>query len=263
MEISEIILLLAIGITGSFFSGLLGIGGAIINFPMLLFIPVWFGFSPFTSQEVSSISMFQVFFSSLSGVIAYQKSKQQGPKLSFTLLAYMGFPLMAGSLLGGVLSHYISGDTINLIYGILALIALLLMLKPAKANVTEEAGPVHFHKSLAILLTSIIGIVAGIVGAGGAFLLVPVMLAVFKIPLRQVIASSLSIVFLSAIGGVIGKIMAGHIPFWPTLVVVIGSLIGAPLGALVGQRIHVRILRYIMAVVVGLTALKIWSSFFQ
>ncbi|MGD8189936.1 sulfite exporter TauE/SafE family protein [Brevibacillus ginsengisoli] len=260
MNFGEIALLMAIGLTGSFFSGLLGIGGAIINFPMLLFFPLWFGFTPFTSQEVSSISMFQVFFASLSGVLAYRKAKIEEDQPSNSLIWLMGIPLMLGSLAGGLISHYVSGEAINVVYGILALLALLFMLKPAKANDVGELSPVQINKPLAITLTSLIGLVAGIVGAGGAFLLVPVMLAVFKIPTRKVISSSLSIVFLSAIGGVIGKIIAGHIPLLPTLIVVIGSLVGAPLGALVSQKLDVSVLRYLLAVLIGLTALKIWLS---
>ncbi len=262
MDLSYVILLLTLGMTGSFFSGLLGIGGAIIHFPLLLYVPFWFGFIPFTPQQVSSISMFQVFFSSLSGVIAYQRNKQIGETLDYSLLGFLGIPLMFGSLMGGLVSKYVHGNFINLTYGVLAIIALLLMIKPVKVKQTEAPSAVEFHKPLAVFLTSLIGMVAGIVGAGGAFLLVPVMLTVFKIPIRKVIASSLAIVFLSAIGGVVGKIAAGHTPVLPTVFVVMGSLIGAPIGAWVSQKMNVLLLRYILAFVIGLTTMKIWSSFF-
>nr|WP_257721152.1 MULTISPECIES: DsrE/DsrF/DrsH-like family protein [unclassified Paenibacillus] len=60
------------------------------------------------------------------------------------------------------------------------------------------------------------------------------MLTVLKIPTRTTIASSFAIVFISAIGGVIGKISTGQIPVIVTVFTVLGSLIGAPLGSKFG-----------------------------
>ncbi|MNP60297.1 Sulfite exporter TauE/SafE [compost metagenome] len=106
----------------------------------------------------------------------------------------------------------------------------------------------------------LVGIVSGIVGAGGAFILIPIMLTVLRIPTRTTIASSLAIVFISAIGGVIGKITGGAIPVWPTLFTVIGSLIGAPLGSRVSTKMNVKLLRYGLVVLIGITAIKVWST---
>lgn len=61
MAISLIITIFLIGIVGSFISGMLGIGGAIINYPMLLYIPVAIGVGHFTAHEVSGITAIQVF----------------------------------------------------------------------------------------------------------------------------------------------------------------------------------------------------------
>lgn len=60
MDIAWILTILLIGFLGSFVSGMLGIGGAIINFPMLLYIPPLLGFAAFSAHEVSGISAIQV-----------------------------------------------------------------------------------------------------------------------------------------------------------------------------------------------------------
>ena len=62
MDISFIITIFLIGLVGSFISGMLGIGGAIINFPMLLYIPAMLGVGHFTAHQVSGITAIQVFF---------------------------------------------------------------------------------------------------------------------------------------------------------------------------------------------------------
>ena len=60
MEIYYVVLLFVIGFIGSFLSGMLGIGGAIVKFPMILMLPPLFGFEAFTAHEVSGISSLDV-----------------------------------------------------------------------------------------------------------------------------------------------------------------------------------------------------------
>ncbi|MGG6310361.1 sulfite exporter TauE/SafE family protein [Paenibacillus macerans] len=253
------VVLIVLGMVGAFFSGLLGIGGAIINYPLLLYIPALLGVAHFSAHEVSSISMFQVFFASLAGGITFLRKNKGNRVVHKGLVLFMGSSILAGSLIGGVVSGVIDGEIINLIYGVLAILAVVLMIIPRKGT-EEQTGSLQFNKSIAMTAAFLIGIVSGIVGAGGAFILIPIMLTVLKIPTRTAIASSLAIVFISAVGGVIGKLSSGVIPLWPIIFTVIGSLIGAPLGSKVSSKIHVRILRYGLIVLIGLTAVKVWSS---
>lgn len=261
MDFLLLIVMVLIGLGGSFFSGLLGIGGAIINYPLLLYIPSLFGAAHFTAHEVSSISMFQVFFASLAGVIAFRKKSKKGGTgvVNKQLVFHMGSSILAGSLVGGFVSSMLNGDVINLIYGILAVLAVVLMLVPNRGK-QQETDDLRFNKIIAITAAFVVGIVSGIVGAGGAFILIPIMLTVLKIPTRTTIASSLAIVFISAIGGVIGKMTGGDIPLWATVYTVIGSLIGAPIGTMVSSKINVKVLRYGLVVLIVLTAIKVWSS---
>ncbi|GED34114.1 sulfite exporter TauE/SafE family protein [Brevibacillus centrosporus] len=256
------LVMLVLGLIGSFFSGLLGIGGAIINYPLLLFVPSILGVADFSAQEVSAISMFQVFFASLAGVLSYKKKNRlsNGSFIHKSLVIYMGASILIGSIVGGVSSKYLSGDTINLVYGILAIIAVVLMLLPSKGRHDTNQDEIHFNKAIAVVSAFLVGIVSGIVGAGGAFILIPIMLTLLKIPTRVTIASSLAIVFISAIGGVLGKITAGHIPLFPTLFTVIGSVIGAPIGSRISSKINVKVLRYGLVVLIAMTAIKIWTS---
>lgn len=60
---------------------------------------------------------------------------------------------------------------------------------------------------------------------------VPIMLVILKIPLRTTIASSLAISFIASIGGSIGKITTGQVEWLPTRMMILASLIVAPLGA--------------------------------
>lgn len=254
MDLSFIVLIFLIGFIGSYISGMVGIGGSIIKYPMLLYLPPLFGFAAFSAHEVSGISAVQVFFATIGGVWAYRKSGY----LNKTLIIYMGTSILIGSFIGGYGSKLLTESSINIVYGILALIAAVMMFIPKKEIDNIPLKEVSFNKFIAATLALIVGIGAGIVGAAGAFLLVPIMLVVLKIPTRMTIASSLAITFISSIGTTIGKVSTGQVDYFPAFIMIVASLIAAPLGAKVGQKTNTKLLQIVLAILIGATAVKIW-----
>lgn len=254
MEISFIIVIFLIGFIGSFISGMVGIGGSIIKYPMLLYIPSMLGLATLSAHEVSGISAVQVFFACIAGVWAYRKSGY----LNKTLIFYMGTSILLGSFIGGYGSKMLAEGSINLVYALLATIAAVMMFVPKKGIDEIPLEQVQFNKAVAAVLAFIVGLGAGIVGAAGAFILVPIMLVVLKIPTRMTIASSLAITFISSIGATIGKVSTGQVLYGPAAVMIVTSIIAAPLGAKAGQKVNTKILQVILAALILGTALKIW-----
>lgn len=243
-----------IGFVGSFISGMVGIGGAIINFPLLLYVPALLGVAQFTSYEVSGITAIQVLFATIGGVWAYRK----GGYLNKVIIGYMGISILIGSFIGAFLSSHMPESAINVVYGVLALIAAVMMLIPNKAAENPQFRIENFNKWLAATLALLVGVGAGIVGAGGAFILVPIMLLLLKVPTRMTIASSLAITLISSIGATTGKIFTGQILFVPAAIMIVASLIASPLGANVGKKINTKILQWILAILILATAIKVW-----
>jgi uncharacterized protein len=256
MDVNFMIVIFLIGFIGSFISGMVGIGGSIIKYPMLLYLPPLFGLAAFSAHEVSGISAVEVLFATIGGVWAYRKSGY----LNKTLILYMGISILIGSFLGGFGSKMISEGTMNVVYGILAALAAVMMFVPKKGIDDIPIDQVNFNKWLAAALAFVIGIGSGIVGAAGAFLLVPIMLAVLKIPTRMTIASSLAITFISSIGSAFGKITTGQVELIPSIIMVVASLIASPLGAKMGQKMNTKILQVILAGLILATAVKIWAD---
>ncbi|GGF19693.1 UPF0721 transmembrane protein YrkJ [Halobacillus andaensis] len=254
MEFGLIVTVFLIGFVGSYISGMLGIGGSIIKYPMLLYIPSLVGFTAFTAHEVSGISAVQVFFATIGGVWAYRK----GGYLNKTLILYMGVSILIGSFIGGYGSRFMPEDGINVVYGILALTAAIMMFVPKKGIDDIPFDQVSFNKWLAAILALIVGIGAGIVGAAGAFLLVPIMLVVLKIPTRMTIASSLAITLISSIGATVGKVSTGQVDYIAAGIMIVASLIAAPLGARAGKTMNTKVLQTILAVLIVATTIKIW-----
>ncbi|KGP72352.1 membrane protein [Pontibacillus yanchengensis Y32] len=259
MDFLLLLTIFIIGFVGSFVSGMVGIGGSIIKYPMLLYIPPLLGFTAFTAHEVAGISAVQVLFATIGGVWAYRK----GGYLNKSLILYMGISILIGSFIGGYGSNMMSDSAVNLVYGLLATIAAIMMFVPKEGIEDQNLTEVKFNKGLAASLAFITGIGAGIVGAAGAFILVPIMLVVLKIPTRMTIASSLAITFISSIGATVGKVTTGQVEYLPAAVMIVASLLASPLGANAGKKINTKILQGILAALILASAIKIWVSFFS
>jgi hypothetical protein len=121
---------------------------------------------------------------------------------------------------------------------------------------TAEMAP--FHRPLALLTGGGVGAGAGLVGAGGAFLLVPLLITVVGIPTRITIGSSLVITLWTAAAGVVGKLMTGQVPFAPAVALVLGAIPGAQAGGWASRRFGVRSLKGLLTGLTTLVALRIW-----
>lgn len=91
-------------------------------------------------------------------------------------------------------------------------------------------------------------------------MLVPIMLVVLKIPTRMTIATSLAVTFISSVGGSTGKILTGQVDYGPALIMIIASIIAAPLGARVSKSMNTKVLQWILAVIIAATAVKLWMD---
>ncbi|GAK04993.1 hypothetical protein JCM19037_3454 [Geomicrobium sp. JCM 19037] len=254
MDLMFIITIFFIGFFGSFISGMVGVGGSIIKYPLLLFIPPMLGFSAFTAHEVSGISAIQVFFATIAGVWAYRGTGYLHRKL----ILYMGSSILIGSFIGAFASNYIPESSVNIVYAILATIAAVLMFLPKKQRSNQSANQISFNRGIAASLSFIVGIASGIVGAAGSFLLVPIMLTVMKLPKRVTIATSLAVTFISSIGSTVGKVATDQVLYGPAIVMIIASVIASPIGAKLGQKMNTKVLQWILAILILGTSIQIW-----
>lgn len=176
--------------------------------------------------------------------------------------AVMGSSVLVGSLIGSFDSELLTEIQVNIVYGILALLAAIMMFIPKKQNDESHIEQVKFNKPLAAILAFFVGIGSGVVGAGGGFLLIPIMLLILRIPTRMAIASSLAITFISAVAGTIGKISTGQVEYLPTIIIISAGLIAAPIGAKISTKLNTKVLENILAILILGTAVKIWIDIF-
>jgi uncharacterized membrane protein YfcA len=245
------------GSTGGFLSGLLGIGGGIVMMPVLLYIPPLLGFEPIGIKQITGLTMVQGFFASLSAVFFYKKERLVNKSLVLTF----GASLFASSLAGSLFSKKVHDEVLLLIFGLLAFVASIMMLIPrtyAKDDLTSEG--VDFNKPLAVSIGLFIGFFLGMVGQGGAFIIIPILLYILKIPLRVALGSTLAIGLFSATAGTAGKLITSQVPFAMAGALLLGAMPAARLGGFVGKKSKVQFLRWLLAVLILFTAVKIWAD---
>ena len=242
MEVANIIVMLAIGIFGGFISGLVGIGGAIIVYPAILILPQVFGLDGYTAFVASGLTASQVFFSTLSGSI---KARKQ-PEFSLPLIIYMGGGMVAGSTFGAIIADKFDATFINHVYIVIAILALILMM--FKVKPTADSKPLN--RGLLVIVGSIIGIISGIVGTGGAFIIIPILLALFKLSMNMVVTNSIVLAFVSSIGAFIIKWLQGYIPVMDALLLIIGSIVFAPIGLRLGRHLPNSVQKWIISILI-------------
>ena len=249
------IVLFGLAFCGAVVSGLVGVGGAIVMIPLLYYVPPLLGAGELPIQQVAGLSMTQVLAAALVGTWSHGRHAFVHRRLAMT-----GGPAMAaGSLLGALGSSHVSARALLATFAVMATVALPLMfLSPADPPGSDSREHVEFSRAAAVGYCGAIGLVAGLVGAGGAFLLVPVLVGLMRIPMRVSIGTSLAMVGFSAVTGFLGKALTGQVPLGPAATVVLASLSGAPLGGRVSRRVPVPVLRGVLASIITLVMLRVW-----
>jgi uncharacterized membrane protein YfcA len=262
-----------IGLGGSvgFLSGMFGVGGGFLMTPLLIFL----GVPPAIAVSTEAN---QIVASSVSGVIAHWRRGNVDFK--------MGGILLAGGVVGssfGVLLFSILRDigqidlVIKLSYVIfLGLIGGLMLLESIRAILrTRQPGArrgklhqhnwlhglplkMRFRKSklyisalLPFFLAAMVGVLSAIMGVGGGFILVPAMIYLLGMPTYVVIGTSLfQIIFVTANITVLQAVQTQTVDFVLAGLLLFGAVIGAQIGARFGTRLKGEQLRGLLALMV-------------
>lgn len=216
--------------------GLMGGGGSIITVPVLVYI---MGISPVTA---TAYSLFIVGTTSAFGTIQNLKNKLVDIKTSimFALPSLVGvflsrkyiIPAIPETLvtIGGFELH--KGMFLMVLFAIIMLFAAKSMLKtrPQENEAVAKIEPTNVEIIFSMFQVFIIGIVVGLIGAGGGFLFIPMLVFITKLPMKTAVATSLFIIAINSLIGFIGDIGVTVIDWNFLLMFSLFSIIGIFVG---------------------------------
>ena len=225
--------------------------------PILIFLPGWVGLQPLSMKVVAGLTIVQGLVGCLFGALYHRKFNF----VSVRLFWYMGIPILLVSFLGAYVSSFVSNTLLLVLFATMALIASILILIPVKGDSeTPDVNSLEFKKTRAVIASASVGLLGGMVGQGGSFILIPLMTSYVQIPTRIAIGSNLAIVTLATFAGFLGKALSGQIEWMFIIPILLSTIPATLIGSLVSKQISFIHLKRILAVLIAIAAVRIWFS---
>ncbi len=281
----NIFLIFGLGGFVGLLSGIFGVGGGFLMTPLLMM----FGIPPTVAAATDSN---QIVGASTSGTLAHWRLGNVDFK--------MGFMLLIGGVLGGTLGVEVikvlramgnADFLINITYvlmlggvGIYMFIDSVQGLRGSNAPAKNTGAPkkestyakilnalpmqTHFEKSgvrislvLPLVFGTLVGVLAAIMGVGGGFIMVPVMVYMLRMPMHVVVGTSLFQILFTCVNVTIMQSYSNHtVDFVLALLLLLGSTIGAQVGTKISKKLKADQLKILLASLVLLVCVKMLTS---
>ncbi|MAG36342.1 MAG: hypothetical protein CL878_08870 [Dehalococcoidia bacterium] len=248
-SIYQFVSLPVIGAVGGIIAGMVGSGGGVLVVPLLVYL------SGVGWESATGISAAQYFFGAISGVVPHWRRRNVHLRVGTAMMVAGVVSAQLGALLSAAMPEW----TLSLLYLLLAVVAATSLLFPTRE---ERAGAVAVEMPDANWLFvgsmgTLVGLVDGILGVGGGFMLVPLMVYVLQMATRQAIGTSLFVIAGTMASAVTGKLMQGQVPLLSSALVTLGAVAGAQLGARLSGRLRPSVLRRMLSVMIYMVCLRI------
>lgn len=169
--------------------GLLGSGGSILTVPILVYLVE----EPEKVAIAESLAIVGTI--AAAAVVPFAVKK----RVEWRTVALFGVPGMAGAYLGAGLSKFLPGSVQLLAFAVVLLVAALIMLRPPPS--TQSTGSRRHGTAIIMLEGLFVGVVTGLVGVGGGFLIVPALVLLGGLTMHQAVGTSLAIIALKSATG--------------------------------------------------------------
>lgn len=242
--------------------GLLGGGGSLLLLPLLVYV------GGFAMKPAVALSLSVVAITSLVAVMSHARIQN----VCWRNGAAFGISGMTGAYFGGLLAHWVPESLLMILFILMMLTMAIFMLfgrrlRPGVETSEGSPCPTRIHLPAVIFDGIMVGLITGLVGVGGGFVIVPALNLLGGLAMRAAIGTSLLIIGMNSLAALVGYSSHEMID-WKTMGLLIGLTIPASLiGQKISQYLPSALLRQIFGVsilLLGLTLLKkelSWNTF--
>jgi uncharacterized protein len=275
----NILIPIGLGLAVGLLSGLFGVGGGFLMTPLLIMFGI-------PSTVAAATDSNQIVAASVSGTYAHWKVGNVDFK--------MGLYLLVGGFIGGLIgvelikvlramgdAGFVIKITYVLMLGSVGTYMFIESIQSIKKKKTEEVTEkkdskvaiflrslplqTRFEKSgithsvlVPVVLGGFVGVLAAIMGVGGGFLMVPVMFYILKMPMHVVVGTSLFQILFTCVEVTFLQSYTNHtVDFILAVLLLVGSTVGAQIGAIFGRKMKGDQLKIILASIVLVVTVKI------
>ncbi|MFA6053953.1 MAG: sulfite exporter TauE/SafE family protein [Thermodesulfovibrionales bacterium] len=275
----NILIPIGLGLAVGLLSGLFGVGGGFLMTPLLIMFGI-------PSTVAAATDSNQIVAASVSGTYAHWKVGNVDFK--------MGLYLLVGGFIGGLVgvelikvlramgdAGFVIKITYVLMLGSVGTYMFIESIQSMKKKKTEEVKEekdskvarflrslplqARFEKSgvthsvlVPVVLGGFVGVLAAIMGVGGGFLMVPVMFYILKMPMHVIVGTSLFQILFTCIEVTFLQSYTNHtVDFILAVLLLVGSTVGAQIGAIFGRKMKGDQLKIILASIVLVVTAKI------
>lgn len=238
MEILGYALAVIVGIS----LGLIGSGGSILTVPILVYV---MGVNPVLA---TAYSLFIVGSTALVGGVqsAFQK------RVDFKTVLIFGIPSIAAVYATRMwLVPFIPNElftigslvitkpiALMLLFAVVMILASVSMIRPGKYKETDENAPRVYNYPMILFEGAVVGLLTGLVGAGGGFLIIPALVLLARMPMKLAVGTSLFIIAAKSLIGFIGDLQGSEVLDWKLLgIFTFFAVAGIFIGILLSKKI--------------------------
>jgi uncharacterized protein len=217
---------------------LIGGGGSILTVPILVY------FLDVPPHEAVAMSLAVVGATSLFGAYLHYRADN----VNFSSGVLFGGAGIIGALLGSPLTKLVSPGALLFIFGVLMFVVAVSMLWRKRAG--EDTATHSPHPAQAVIAGLGVGVLTGFLGVGGGFLIVPALVFFGGLEVKKAIGTSLLVIFLNCVAGLIGHVSQNAFDLPLTGVVTALAVGGAVVGTILSHQMAAHRLQRMFAVLV-------------
>jgi len=212
--------------------GLLGGGGSILAVPLMVYV------ADMPTKEAIATSLLVVGATSAVAVIPHLRAR----RVRWRTGLVFGLAGMTGAYTGGRLAAYIPSSVLLTAFALMMLATATAMIRGRRPNPDKPAP--HELPVLRVVADGVaVGLVTGLVGAGGGFLVVPALALLGGLPMPVAVGTSLVVIAMKSFAGLAGYLDSVTINWGLATAVTLAAIAGSLLGAKLAGRIPADILR--------------------